>query len=73
MTQDQAIAATKKLADEKGWTWLEPVEARLRKRWIFWGPRRWDILSNCRGRGCNVHVVIDDETGAVCEQAYLPR
>ena len=71
-SEHELIRASRALATARGWTWLEPVHVR-RFRDGFFGPRRWEVLSNASARGCNVRVVFDDESGALVGASFLPR
>ena len=73
MTRDEAIARARALAQERGWTWHEPVNADLGRAWVVLGARRWTVTSNAGSLGTNVHVVLDDATGAVIRAAFWPR
>jgi len=68
----ELIRISRELAAARGWTWLEPVRVR-RFREGFFGPRRWEVVSNAGARGCNVRVVFDDESGALVRSSFLPR
>jgi hypothetical protein len=72
MTAEQAITRAQTLARERDWLWLPPVRA-VRRRAFFIGPARWEVRSNADMIGSNVRVVIDDATGTVLTQAFLPR
>lgn len=60
------------VALERNWTWIAPVSIRKKRRWLV-GRMLWIVLSNHQSRGCNVRVVVDDETGKVAEAAFWPR
>jgi hypothetical protein len=72
LSDDELIRLARELAAARSWTWLEPVRVR-RFREGFFGPRRWEVLSNVGSRGCNVRVVFDAESGAVVGSSFLPR
>jgi hypothetical protein len=72
MTQDDAINTARGVAASEGWPWIEPVRARLRRRWLVGAPY-WEVFSNAGSRGMNVRIVIDDRTSAVLEKGFLPR
>jgi len=73
MTAEQAIACARAIALERGWPWWPPVRAARRRTFFFIGPPRWEVWSNADMRGSNVRVVIDDATGAVLAQGFMPR
>ena len=72
MTAEEAVETARRLAQQQGWPWLAPVEARRRRAFLL-GPARWHVWSNAGTRGANVRVVIDDASGAVVERGFLPR
>ena len=65
-----------RLAEERaraeGWLFRAPVKAWLRKPWFFGRPE-WTVLSNADCRGCNVWIVIDDESGNIVSAGFAPR
>ena len=71
MTEEKALEVAREVASAEGWTWLEPVRVRRRRRWF--GSPFWEIVSNSNARGMNVRVVVDDATGRVLEKWFLPR
>jgi hypothetical protein len=72
VTREDAIARARALADERGWTWLEPVGARRGRAWLV-GKRRWTVTTNIEHIGASVLVVLDDATGAIVRAGFLPR
>jgi hypothetical protein len=73
MARDEIIALARAVVEKEGWTWLEPVDARLVRRFGFFGGRHWRVTTNYRKRGCNARIEIDDETGTVLNKRFLPR
>lgn len=66
----QLIDLARKLATERGWTWLDPVtvtSAAHRDQPV------WIIQTNILSRGRNVRVVLRQSDHAVVEAGYLPR
>lgn len=62
MTREEAVGKAEAAVAERGWLWMEPVEASLKLR----AERKvWEVSTNAGGVGYNVHVLIDDETGRV--------
>jgi hypothetical protein len=72
MTREQAIGVARREAERQGWPWLEPVEARLSRRWLI-GPAEWEVASNAHSRGMNVRVRIEDGTGRIRRAGFTPR
>jgi hypothetical protein len=72
MTAEQANDHAKELARTRGWTFLDPVRVEPCRFWSV-GRLRWRVISNCDNRGCNVRVEIDDATGEVLKENFIPR
>ena len=72
LTNEDMISIARGIAQERGWSWQEPVRVR-RFREGFWGPRRCEVVTNSDSRGTNVRVVFDEDTGAVVDSRFLPR
>jgi hypothetical protein len=73
MTHEEAIERARALAEERGWTWREPVRVTERRDFVLLGRRRLCVRSNADSRGTNVLVELDAETGEVLHAAWLPR
>lgn len=71
MTEQEAIEIARRTAEEEGWAWIEPVDARLIKPWLGKRSRRWKVYSNINTKGPEVRVTIDDETGEVLKKRYI--
>lgn len=72
MKREEAIARAQAVADQEGWTWLEPVHAALTADEES-GRHAWSVASNFLAVGCSVHVVLDARTGEVLRKNYSPR
>lgn len=72
MTGGEALARAREIADEMGWLWLEPVSVRKVRPFLFGSPR-WVVGTNAECRGMNVGIVLDDASGRILAQGYLPR
>jgi hypothetical protein len=72
MTEQEAIARAREIAAAKGWAWVEPAQPTFHRGW-FGRSGKWEIFSNARGLGAKVRVMIDDATGAILEEGYIPR
>ena len=69
-TRDQLIEQARKLANEREWNWLEPVEVTASAEG---GEPVWIVLTNVPMRGQNVRIVIRQSDHAVVNAGYLPR
>ena len=72
MTNDDAIRIAQDVALREGWRWCWPATSRRRRRFLFWGPRRWEVRTNPQSDRDQVRILIDDATGEVCSQSYSP-
>ncbi len=72
MTESEAVQRAREIAEAKGWAWVEPSTSCFRRAW-FGGGGKWQIFSNASGLGAKVRIVIDDATGTVLEEGYIPR
>lgn len=72
ISEAEAIARAKQVAEEQGWAWVEPAHASFRAAWLGKGGK-WEVRSNAQGLGAKARVVLDGETGAVLEKGYVPR
>jgi hypothetical protein len=72
MNKEDAVSRAKAFADQRGWTWREPIHAETYRPWFIMA-RRWRVVSNYEARGMNVRVELDDATGEVLSGNYIPR
>ena len=52
MDKQEAINIAKSAARNNGYTWLEPVRTKKRKKFILFGAMMWHIVSNADKKGC---------------------
>ncbi len=72
ISEPEAIAIARQVAEENNWAWVEPVEALWRAAWRGEGGK-WEIFSNANKFGAKVRVVIESPSGKVLEKGYIPR
>jgi hypothetical protein len=72
VTQDEAVAVAKAVAEKQNWAWTEPVRAHRFRRWWF-GPPCWRVTTNAEQRGRNVIVTIGDVSREIIQASYAPR
>jgi len=72
MTEAEAVARARGIAQTRGWAWVEPATALFHRGW-FGRAGKWDVSSNAKGLGARVHIVLDDSTGEVLKAGYVPR
>lgn len=73
LTPAEAIERSRSLAREHGWSWVGAVRVSASLYARTFGPRTYEVLSNAGGRGSNVRVVIEIDTGKVLESVFFPR
>jgi hypothetical protein len=66
----QLISRAQKLAEERGWTWLDPVEVTSA---AHRGHPVWIIRTNAVSRGRNARIVLRQSDHAVIQAGYLSR
>lgn len=66
----QLISLAQKLAEERGWTWLDPVEVTSA---AHGGDRVWIIRTNAISLGRNVRIILRQSDHAVIQAGYLSR
>ena len=74
MSEAEALARARSVAEVHGWPFLDPISVVFRKRWFRRGGK-WTIHTRINSMDGHVGMVIDDQTGAVMEKRYasLPR
>lgn len=77
MRQEEALARARAVAGEEGWLRLEGVHGPTQVVLLRDAQSGRKVWSASPGRmfvrGCNFHIVIDDETGEVLRKSYTPR
>ena len=76
MTGEDAIAIAKQIAEKNHWQWSGPGIAR-KGGWFTrivyaWGKPVWEVYSH-NGKGCLVHVIIEDSTSRILCAGFMPR
>ncbi|MDY6785850.1 MAG: hypothetical protein SW833_25425 [Cyanobacteriota bacterium] len=72
MQYREVMALAREIAEGKNWIWRGDVKV-VKYRKGFFGRFLWKVRTNSQYCGCNINIVIDDETGEVIESAYWPR
>ena len=72
MTRDDAIAVARAFAQEKGWSWVEPIAIARRRRYLLLGPVEWHVVSRSNARGSNVRISIDDASQKIISSGVSP-
>ncbi|HMF98039.1 MAG TPA: hypothetical protein VKE96_27250 [Vicinamibacterales bacterium] len=68
--RDELIEQARRVAEERGWTWREPVDVT---EGAHDGEPVWIVRTNVLMRGVNVRVVVRRSDRAVVHAGYLPR
>ena len=63
----QLLERAQKLAAERGWHWLEPVEITP----VY--PAAWEIRTNAFRCGMNIRIILRESDFAVLQAGFLPR
>lgn len=72
ISETEAIARARDIANQRGWTWLEPVEAHQERAFLWFGAVRWVVVTNAESRGASARIVLSAE-GEILQAGYLPR
>lgn len=74
MTEPEALALARAVAEMEGWPFLEPVSIVYRRRWFRRGGT-WTIHTHINAMSAHVGITVDDGTGEVLEKRFvdLPR
>jgi hypothetical protein len=74
MTEAEALALARSVAEAQGWPFLEPISIVHRKRWFRRGGT-WTIHTHVNAMSARVGIVIDDLTREIIEKRFvnLPR
>ena len=71
-TRNEIIEIAKRVVQQEGWPWEEPIEVLRRRRWVLFGAVQWEIMTYADHRGGNVFIMIDDRTGSVFRKSLRP-
>ena len=70
MSEQELLELARAHAEQRGWTWREPVQTRL----VTWkGIDACQIDTHVGFRGVNVSVVVAVADGAILHASYMPR
>ena len=74
LTEAEALALARTVAEAQGWPFLAPVSIVFRRRWFRRGAT-WTILTHINVTGGNVGITFDDATRQVIAKRFvtLPR
>jgi hypothetical protein len=64
------VEKARKIAEERGWTWCEPVELTPSAEQ---GEPVWVLKTNVMMRSPSVRIVFRESDHAVIQTGYLPR
>jgi hypothetical protein len=70
MTEPEALALARAVAEREGWPFLEPVSIVYRRRWFGRGGT-WTIHTHINTMSAQVGITIDDATGEVLEKRFV--
>ena len=70
MTEEYILEVARRYADQRGWTWLDPVEIRA----VSWASLpAFQVDTNVGNRGLNISIILDAADGSVMHAGFLPR
>jgi len=74
MTEPEALALARSIAEAEGWPFLDPISIVYRKHWFGRGGT-WTIHTHINSISGQVGITIDDKTRAIVEKRFvsLPR
>jgi len=70
MSEAQIIALARRFAEERGWTWYEPVVVRARQ---WKNLASFQVDTHAGSRGANIRMILAAADGRLLHAAYLPR
>jgi hypothetical protein len=70
VSEQECIELARQHAEQRGWTWREPVQTR-RVKWK--GLDACQIDTHVGFRGVNVSVVVAVADGSILNATYMPR
>jgi hypothetical protein len=73
LTPAEAIERARRVANERGWSWVGAVRVSASLLAATFGPRAYEVLSNAGRRGSNVRVVVDVDSGKILDAVYFER
>lgn len=66
MDESEVIHMAKRIAQEEGWLWVEPVRVEL-------NGEVWILRTNYKERGQNIQIEIIDSTGKVLTKRFINK
>lgn len=73
LSEQDALARARALAEERGWPWLEPVEVSRERSLVVVGRERWVVTTHVGYRGASARIVMNADDGSIVSAGYLPR
>ncbi|MGE3803658.1 MAG: hypothetical protein AB7K24_03180 [Gemmataceae bacterium] len=73
MTQEEALEVARVECARRGWSWTPEVVVGKGKKFYFFGPLEWFVLTNYPKKGGNARISIDDATGKVVRASFSYR
>jgi len=73
ISQEEAIAAARAGAEQRGWLWEEPLFVARHRTFIIFGRLTYEVRTNTKMRGCNARFIIDGTDATILEAYWLPR
>jgi hypothetical protein len=70
LSEAEVLEIARRYADERGWTWREPVNVRPVRHE---GAAAFRVDTHVGFRGVNARIVVRAADGSVLDAGYLPR
>ncbi len=70
LSELEVLAVARRYADERGWTWREPVTVRAVRHV---GAAAYRVDTHIGFLGMNARIVVSAADGSVLDAGYLPR
>ena len=70
--ETSAVLTARARATELGWPFADPLSVVHRKGWRS-GTGRFEIETNAGSLGSKARFVVDEATGRIIEEGYVPR
>jgi hypothetical protein len=73
ISSEEAVERARRYAEERGWTWREPVRVTRSRSLVVLGRATYEVRSNAESRGSNARVIVAADDGSIVEAHWLPR
>jgi hypothetical protein len=71
--REEAIEIARARATQNGWGFGQPLQVIHRRPWFKKTGGRFEIETNANRLGTKARFVVDEDTGAILDEGYIPR